>query len=417
MMGRYTEYLEGRADAIRVEDENYAEELLAIAQTFRSLDEALSGFIRAHGYEGQEDSAEKSAFVRTRFEEAQIPVPRGIKKWFAYGHHTISRPHAVQLCFAFHLSLEESEDFFRRVCLQRPLDCHDMEEAVCYFALRHALSYARTQEMIRALPDVQRTCVDLQGDVLYTKTIVSEIERITDAGQLMDFLRGNADQFAYHNATAYRYIQSLWEVISADEGLTRREARYLYGWKGERDAKGRSLLEIMENRKRTVWDIYLQILGLLEYDYDQKKRRYEPLFAFEADRSIQEVLKDNRLLHPLAVDKFPDRQGLEAILQGRRKHDEVVRKTLILLVFYQFWVNDALQKGYAEYHADEQAEARFHCIADRFLSDAGYPTLYAGNPFDWIFLYSAHDDSPLEALRFFMRELYLVKKDELEPKV
>lgn len=47
----------------------------------------------------------------------------------------------------------------------------------------------------------------------------------------------------------------------------------------------------------------------------------------------------------------------------------------------------------------------------------GYPTLYAGNPFDWIFLYSAHDDSPLEALRFFMRELYLVKKDELEPKV
>ena len=52
-------------------------------------------------------------------------------------------------------------------------------------------------------------------------------------------------------------------------------------------------------------------------------------------------------------------------------------------------MNDALQKGYAEYHADEQAEARFHCIADRFLSDAGYPTLYAGNPFDWIFLYSA----------------------------
>ena len=81
-MGRYTEYLEGRADAIRVEDENYAEELLAIAQTFRSLDEALSGFIRAHGYEGQEDPAEKSAFIRTRFEEAQIPVPRGIKKWF-----------------------------------------------------------------------------------------------------------------------------------------------------------------------------------------------------------------------------------------------------------------------------------------------------------------------------------------------
>ena len=415
-MGRYTEYLEGKADTIRVEDEDYAEELLSIAQTFRSLDEALDGFIREQGYAGEDDAAAKSAFVRARFEQAGIPVPRGIRKWFEHGHHTLSRQSAVQCCFAFHLTLTESEDFFRRACLQRPLDCHDMEETVFYFALRQGMSYAQAMQLIQTLPDVRRSGVDLKGDVLYTKTIVSALERITGSGQLLEFLRANAAQFAYHNATAYRYIQDLWDLISGDEGLARREARYLYGWKGERDAKGRSLLEIMENRKRTVWDIYLQILGLLEYDYDQAKERYEPLFAFEADRSIQEVLKDNRMLHPLAVDKFPDRQGLEAILQGKRKHDEVVRKTLILLIFYQFWVSDALNEGYAGYHADDQAKARFHCVADRFLSDAGYPALYAGNPFDWIFMYSAHDDCPLEALRFFMRELYLVKKDELQPK-
>ena len=48
-MGRYTEYLEGKADTIRVEDEDYAEELLSIAQTFIIQDEAQDGFIREQG--------------------------------------------------------------------------------------------------------------------------------------------------------------------------------------------------------------------------------------------------------------------------------------------------------------------------------------------------------------------------------
>ena len=71
--------------------------------------------------------------------------------------------------------------------------------------------------------------------------------------------------------------------------------------------------------------------------------------------------------------------------------------------------------GYAGYHAMIR-QRQISLCRRRFLSDAGYPALYAGNPFDWIFMYSAHDDCPLEALRFFMRELYLVKKDELQPK-
>ena len=48
---------------------------------------------------------------------------------------------------------------------------------------------------------------------------------------------------------------------------------------------------------------------------------------------------------------------------------------------------------------------------NKMLTDAGYPALYEGNPYDWIFMFAAQDAYPLDAFRFFMRELYLNKAE------
>ena len=37
--------------------------------------------------------------------------------------------------------------------------------------------------------------------------------------------------------------------------------------------------------------------------------------------------------------------------------------------------------------------------------DAGYPALYVGNPYDWLFLYAAHDEEPLKVFRGIWLEL------------
>lgn len=95
--------------------------------------------MRAHGYTGDlENVDEKVTFLEEKFKAAGIPKPRNIRDW--YTKHT--RPNSnrrvaqIQLCFAFELSLEEARDFFRRVCLERDFDCHDMDELVYYFALK-----------------------------------------------------------------------------------------------------------------------------------------------------------------------------------------------------------------------------------------------------------------------------------------
>ena len=64
---------------------------------------------------------------------------------------------------------------------------------------------------------------------------------------------------------------------------------------------------------------------------------------------------------------------------------------------------------YCEAQPDETAR----CMAsmNKMLTDAGYPALYEGNPYDWIFMFAAQDAYPLDAFRFFMRELYLNKAE------
>ena len=127
------------------------------------------------------------------------------------------------------------------------------------------------------------------------------------------------------------------------------------------------------------------------------------------DRSIKSILKDNELLHPLAEDSFPDRDGLNKILNGEHVSYERIRKLLILLVFYKFWANKALCSNHYEAGYGD-ADRCISTINDN-LVDAGYPMLYPGNPYDFIIFVSVNADNPLMTFRDYMREMFYNKMD------
>jgi len=126
-----------------------------------------------------------------------------------------------------------------------------------------------------------------------------------------------------------------------------------------------------------------------------------------SDRSLKHILRDNALLHPQAEDSFPDRDGLEKILNGAHVSNERVRKLLILLVFYRYWAELAIARG--DYGSRSDDGERCAATMDSYLTDAGHDTLYAGNPYDWIFLYAMTSEYPLPVLRDFMGEMAAVK--------
>ncbi len=135
-MNTYTEYLENRAREIYPEDDiDYSQALMEVVNMFRHFDEALDTFLAEHGFTGnRSDVDEKISYIRTKFAQADIQPPRNMKKWYTE-HKRIQKETAIRICFAFGLTVEESEDFMRRICLLRGFDCHNVEEVIySYFA-------------------------------------------------------------------------------------------------------------------------------------------------------------------------------------------------------------------------------------------------------------------------------------------
>ena len=116
-MGDYTQFLSQKGNSISPEDENYIQELLEIASSFRTFDAALDEFIVQKGYTGNlADTDAKVRFIKCKFDEAGIPIEaRILKGWFQKHTQAEKRDYAIQFCFAFHMTLEGTQDFFRRV--------------------------------------------------------------------------------------------------------------------------------------------------------------------------------------------------------------------------------------------------------------------------------------------------------------
>lgn len=399
-MGTYTEFIEYKRNEILPEDDNYIEELQEVAEMFRDFDEALDVFLVEHGYGGElSDIEAKVSFISLKFEEQKIKIPRNIRKWFTE-HKRIERKTAFQICFAFNLGVIDTDDFFRRICLQRGFDCHNTEEVVYFYALNHHLSYQDAWQVIDQVPKIKTGKVDFAKDVMYTASIVEELEKFNDVSELVSFINEHITGFGYNNVTAYEYIHKIWDEISSENGLALSEKNKLYESFDGIEEENIAQIKSKKIREDSMWGIYLQILGLSGKN----------ISSIDTDRSLKPILKNNKLLHPLAEESFPDRNGLNKILNGEHVSYESVRKILILLVFYKCWVSLALErKSYAAIYGDTD---RCTFLINDCLMDAGYPELYAGNPFDWIVLYALIDNYPLITFRDYMREMFYLKEAE-----
>lgn len=426
-MNQYTELLNIKAETLSPDDDSYEESLLEISSLFRGFDEALTTFIENHGYTGDlTDVPAKAQFLRERFKAADMKLPRDFKEWFV-PNKKVSRKTAFQICFAFGLGVEETNDFFRCVQFERGFDCHTISEAVYYFCMRNGLSYIEAQEIIARIPVPKKAKTIPNREVLYTGTIIEYINGIDDKEKLIQYIIDNINDFQYNNATAIKYIQELWAEISKADGLAAKEGliidrtynrfedRHI---KGVTDTRSKEVIDaeihqqeqevrpydyVVAGSDASTWIIFSQIIGLANYQENEYATKY--------DRSLSSVLSGNKLM-PLKADYcFPNRQNIDKLIRGDSVgDDEIIRKMLIFLVFYTHWAKLVISKNDAFYSANfSDAERCLDTINVRLL-DAGYPELYAGNPYDWLFKWALNDENPLIAFRHYMGEVFAIKE-------
>ena len=394
-MPAYTTLLQKPLETISWEDDNFIEELLQVVQLFRPFSDAITEFISERGFDGDfTDVDAKVKYIKTAFEKANMTPPRELREWFTAGQ-PIKRDTAFLICFAFGLDGGETDEFFRRYyAKERSFNCHQVQEAVYYFCLNNGLSYAEALDIQTRVPLSKRS--QKSGDVVYTGSIIAELNDLETKEELVTYLTENIDKFSDNNVTAYEKIRYLWTLAAGNGGLLMQERETLPSILDDAATGEKSKLR-SGNTGVKPWDAYLAILQLDKDDVKQLK----------AERSIRPILKK---LHDDAQDSFPDRQGIDKILRGEHVSYERVRKWLVLLTFYTFWAQKAVKEG--SYEAEPEDAKRCLTTMNQHLMDAGYPELYVGNPYDWIFLFASKSEEPLYVFRFIWNELLATALEE-----
>ncbi len=400
-MDQYTQILTRMSDVLSPDDDQYEEKLLAIAATFRSFSQALTSFLCSNGFDGNANNIdEKVCYLKDKFKVAEIPAPRDIKKWFSEDKG-ISPDTAYQICFAFNLGIEGTRDFFRRVYFERAFDCHSITEAVYYYCMRNELSYSEALTIISKMPKAKTTAIKADKEILYTGTIVEFINGAKNPDELVAYVSDHIEQFGYNNATATRHIQELWVALACHNGLAHKEGLLLdkaFNFSVDKDDE----YTIVTEDADSIWRIFAQIVGL-----DRRQTT-----QLGTNRTIKPLLENNALLPSLAEDSFPDRNGIELIIKGKHVSHERIRKTLILLEFYTYWASVAVAHNNSLWETTEIDAERCIDKINRYLIEAGYPELYPGNPYDWIFMWAVKDVWPLVTFRDHMLALYAHKSSE-----
>lgn len=440
-MSEYTQSCVVRAESLDIAEEKL---LYENAKEFRRFDEAFIDFISEHGYIGDStDTKAMKKFVIAKFDENGVEKLRNFKDLFnpnkgSSNHSPFEREVAFKISFALGLNIDETNDFFKRVMFERGIDCHSINEAVYYFGINNGLSYMETKAIIDEIPKIEKTEMIPGDDILYTDKIEEYIESISEKENLIRYIKENLESFEYNNATAIKFIRLLWKEIVGKKGAETDEEKGLAFNEGKlidkmlnpfhpnqekrpvEDTREMDVVDAEINREKelkqddyvisdedaSTWTIYCQIMGL-----DNQQKRIHT----KTNRSLAPIFSKNVLLPLKASYCFPNQETIDGLLRGEADGDyEKFRKMLIFLTFYTYCVKKIIKQKDVFVCFDRHDKERCQEHINKYLVDAGYPKLYYGNPYDWIFLWSMQDQYPLDTFRMYMREVYIAKSQMTE---
>jgi hypothetical protein len=410
-MNSYSEMFE---DIVNYDDEDFVEnpeKLKNIVVSFRDAAGAMDSFLLMHGYEGNVDDADaKRKFIEKVFLDRGMKPSREIKEFYRKNER-LSADKGIELCFAFGLSLSETQEFFRKILLIRGLDLHTINGISYYFCLKNNFTFDEASRIISEIKSVSADDKDIT-EIFYTSRIKDDVDGFKSSDELIAYLNENISQFKKNNRTARKNILFLWkDLISEKNGknLLEREREILskYAYENSEDWGSINL----EYRADAIsYQTYLQFFG---YDLSKGRKIQK---AFNKERTINDILKDNEFFRIEAEKEFPTRSSLINIFEDKNVKNETYRKWLILLSFYRFWVKEVVNTTGDEGYFEAEKDDNLRSIEDmnRYLIESGYPELYAGNPYDWIFMYSNMSADPLSTFRQIFGIIYENKEAEID---
>lgn len=154
------------------------------------------------------------------------------------------------------------------------------------------------------------------------------------------------------------------------------------------------------------------------YSTNLSDRDYEYILDFIGNRNLynnsfildrlvytHSGMNKNPNIPYIVRNNFPSKKTMSDILSEEKSSVSTsydsIRKMIVLLDFYRFWLNVKLSVGYTELTKSELTETYID-EANACLVKCGYEELFAANPYDWLFLCATYSEKPIEYFRACM---------------
>lgn len=282
--------------------------------------------------------------IRARFKQvvgAPLYNYKAIENWIKGKpvSNTVGENHYA-LCYALEMNLQETAEFFFKHYLTIPFNYKSRIDAIFFYCLQRSKPYAVAKQMI----EESKSFCDLTTTDDETTEIGRQISMIDDDEEFIRFL----------NAHCYSPEK---QYIRARERIVQLIDRYNNG---------------------NISQLYFDITGL----------------KYQEDVVLAEAKREKSLPREFTLSFPTDRTLLDLKKEDVPETYETVRKTLILLCFYDYFksaiVSSLDKKDIWEGFIDE--------ISD-ILVDCGLNPLYARHPFDRLIIFCAATPRPLDTLK------------------
>jgi len=399
-----TEYIYGAYFSYDFDEEALPQiEDMEAMDTVSTFCEYVHTYAMRCGYKGDvSNEKELAAYVAKKCEDADITLGSGTKatleRWLKKGlpaNTADGRENVYKLCFALKMDAQQTAEFFLKAYLERPFNYKNIHEAVYYFCMKHALTYKDAMRLITVVESSKASPNPYADSV--TEQIGVQLNATENEEALIKYLVENRSGFATQNQTATEKIKDL--VQSCSE-VAPKEYALCYPYEKE----------------ITVSNID-ELLSVI-YGYSARATdNAKPIYKKSISKSkFPELVKRN----------WPQREQFQQILDKKNASYDVIRRALIMLVFYDFYANAVVAEKEAEERRRKTGKAeKIACVADGLfdefeaemnatLAECGYVQLYWRNPFDWMMGYCAMSPEPLRTLRNLIMEYYLSDPDVME---
>ena len=372
-MGDYTdrkqkELYEGKWSVYDTSDDDYTEMVEYLnSSDFRSFGEGLISIISKKTKEGE------SSFdcLRRCFEEKDISIKElgshnTPRNWLNNGERPpkgeTSRRKMFVLAFSLGLNADETAYLFQRVFLDRAFNPRNYKELIYYYCIENGFSLSKAEEMISQVV-IDKT--ENKDETIYTKMLASIIKDTKNDIEIIDYINSHPHNFSINSQSAVNIVEKYIERAK------------------------RSVLEEVEN---------FNLHNTTNKDKTSTNFMYETIIGqtITTDKGTGKSLFKNAGLPKEIAISFPTPQ-IFAKLYKNPTYDEL-RKMLILLFSYCFWYKIQKSNDYA--NIDDYVEQ-----LNDLLTEANLPTIYSGNPMDWLFCFCTMADKPLDTFRAILSEV------------